>query len=204
MYKILVREDDESIRQELTSLLETNGYAVVSDLPCDLALLDVNMPQENGFELCARLRKQTDIPVIFLTARDSAEDEIIGFGVGADDYIRKPYNSSVLLMRISRLLNRRTDSGATEQRGLRLDIADMRVYYNGASVELTKNETRILVAMFKKPLITRDEIIDELWNNSLYIDESTLYVNINRLREKLKSIGADEFIRTVRGVGYRL
>lgn len=203
MYKILVREDDESIRQELTSLLETNGYTVVYDLPCDLALLDVNMPKENGFELCARLRKQTDIPVIFLTARDSAEDEIIGFGVGADDYIRKPYNSSVLLMRISRLLNRRTDS-MTEQRGLRLDIADMRVYYNGASVELTKNETRILAAMFKKPLITRDEIIDELWNNSLYIDESTLYVNINRLREKLKSIGAGEFIRTVRGVGYRL
>ena len=204
MYKILVREDDDSIRQELTSLLETNGYAVVSDLPCDLALLDVNMPQENGFELCARIRKKTDIPVIFLTARDSAEDEIIGFGVGADDYVRKPYNSSVLLMRISRLLNRRTDNGTTEQRGLRLDISDMRAYYNGASVELTKNETRILAAMFKKPLITRDEIIDELWNNSLYIDESTLYVNINRLREKLKSIGATDFIRTVRGVGYRL
>lgn len=203
MYKILVREDDESIRSELTALLEHSGYAVVSDLPCDLALLDVNMPKENGFELCARLRKQTNIPVIFLTARDSAEDEIIGFGVGADDYIRKPYNSSVLLMRISRLLNRRTDS-TTEQRGLRLDIADMRVYYNGESVELTKNETRILASMFKKPLITRDEIIDELWNNSLYIDESTLYVNINRLREKLKSIGAGDFIRTVRGVGYRL
>ncbi|MDE7108113.1 MAG: response regulator transcription factor [Clostridiales bacterium] len=204
MYKILVREDDESIRQEVTALLETNGYAVVSDLPCDLALLDVNMPKENGFELCARLRKQTNIPVIFLTARDSAEDEIIGFGVGADDYIRKPYNSSVLLMRISRLLNRRTDNRTIEQRGLRLDIADMRVYFGGESVELTKNETRILAAMFKKPLITRDEIIDELWNNSLYIDESTLYVNINRLREKLKSIGAGEFIRTVRGVGYRL
>ncbi len=204
MNKIIEKQADDRIRQELTSLLEHNGYAVVSDLPCDLALLDVNMPQENGFELCARLRKQTNIPVIFLTARDSAEDEIIGFGVGADDYIRKPYNSSVLLMRISRLLNRRTDNGTTEQRGLRLDIADMRAYYNGASVELTKNETRILAAMFKKPLITRDEIIDELWNNSLYIDESTLYVNINRLREKLKSIGADEFIRTVRGVGYRL
>lgn len=203
MYKILVREDDESISRELTSLLETNGYAVVADLPCDLALLDVNMPKENGFELCARLRKQTDIPVIFLTARDSAEDEIIGFGVGADDYIRKPYNSSVLLMRISRLLNRRADT-TTEQRGLKLDIADMRVYFGGESVELTKNETRILAAMFKKPLITRDEIIDELWNNSLYIDESTLYVNINRLREKLKSIGASDFIRTVRGVGYRL
>ncbi|MDE6029856.1 MAG: response regulator transcription factor [Clostridiales bacterium] len=203
MYKILVREDDDSIRNELTSLLEHNGYAVVSDLPCDLALLDVNMPQESGFELCARMRKQTDIPIIFLTARDSAEDEIIGFGVGADDYIRKPYNSSVLLMRISRLLNRRAD-GTTEQRGLRLDISDMRAYYGGASVELTKNETRILAAMFKKPLITRDEIMDELWNDSLYVDESTLYVNINRLREKLKSIGATDFIRTVRGVGYRL
>ncbi|MDE7464589.1 MAG: response regulator transcription factor [Clostridiales bacterium] len=203
MYKILVWEDDEDIRRELTALLESNGYAVVSDMPCDLALLDVNMPGENGFERCRKLRMQTHVPIIFLTARDSAEDELIGFGVGADDYIRKPYNSAVLLTRIARFLNRRVD-GTVSVRGLKLDATDMRVHFDGKSAELTKNETRILAALMKKPLCTKEEIIEELWNDSLYIDENTLYVNINRLREKIKALGATDFIHTVRGVGYRL
>ena len=103
MERIFVAEDDESIREELKTLLEANGYKAVDAPPCDLALLDVNLPGENGFEICRKLRMHSDVPVIFLTARDSAEDEIVGFGVGADDYIRKPYNSSVLLMRIARL-----------------------------------------------------------------------------------------------------
>ena len=106
MDKILVAEDDESIREELTALLRANGYQTVDAPPCDLALLDVNLPDESGFELCRKLRMQSDVPVIFLTARVSSEDEIIGFGVGADDYVRKPYNSSVLLARIARLLKR--------------------------------------------------------------------------------------------------
>ena len=97
MEKILVAEDDESVRAELTRLLCANGYRVVSEPPCDMALLDVNLPGESGYEICRRLRTQWDIPVIFLTGRDSAEDELLGFGVGADDYIRKPYNSAVLL-----------------------------------------------------------------------------------------------------------
>lgn len=100
MERIFVAEDDESIREELKTLLEANGYKAVDAPPCDLALLDVNLPGENGFEICRKLRMHSDVPVIFLTARDSAEDEIVGFGVGADDYIRKPYNSSVLLMRL--------------------------------------------------------------------------------------------------------
>ena len=107
MDKILVIEDDESIRNELTTLLRANGYAPVFEPPCDLALLDINLPGESGYEICRRLRETSDIPVIFLTARTGAEDEILGFGVGADDYIRKPYNSSVLLARIGRLLKRK-------------------------------------------------------------------------------------------------
>ncbi|MCX4314121.1 MAG: response regulator, partial [Clostridia bacterium] len=120
MYKILIAEDDPTIREELAALLAANGYRAVDAPPCDLALLDVNLPDENGFERCRKLRKQHDVPVIFLTARDSDEDELIGFGVGADDYIRKPYNSSVLLMRIDRLLKRRART-AIERRGLTLD-----------------------------------------------------------------------------------
>ena len=101
MQKIMVIEDDIVIREELTTLLQSNGYQVTDRLPCDLALLDINLPEENGFAICQRLRKQSDVPVIFLTARDTAEDEIIGFGVGADDYIRKPYHSSVQIGRAS-------------------------------------------------------------------------------------------------------
>lgn len=203
MYKIFVAEDDEIIKEELIKLLQANGYQAVSEAPCDLALLDVNLPGKSGFEICRKLRKTSDIPIIFLTARDSAEDEILGFGMGADDYIRKPYNSTVLLARIGRLLKRKSNAVLTE-RGLTLNLSDMTVTYENCVQELTKNETRILACLMQKKLCARDEIIEELWHNSLYIDENTLYVNINRLRDKLKKLGAEDFIRTVRGVGYRL
>lgn len=203
MERIFVAEDDASIREELTTLLRANGYQVVDQPPCDLALLDVNLPGQSGFELCRQLRKSSDVPVIFLTARESAEDEILGFGMGADDYIRKPYHSTVLLARIARLLKRKNSTVLTV-RELTLDLSDMTVHYGGASEELTKNETRILACLMQKDLCSREEIIEDLWQNSLYIDENTLYVNINRLREKLKKLGAGAFIRTVRGVGYRL
>lgn len=203
MEKIYVVEDDRSIKVELETLLRANGYQVVQMPPCDLALLDINLPGENGFEVCRKLRQSSDVPVIFLTARESAEDEILGFGMGADDYIRKPYNSTVLLARIARLLKRK-DSTVLTVRGLTLDLADMTVHYEGNVQELTKNETRILACLMQKDLCSREEIIEDLWNSSLYIDENTLYVNVNRLRDKLKKLGADGFIRTVRGVGYRL
>lgn len=203
MHKIWIAEDDQSIRQELTTLLRANGYQPVFEPPCDLALLDINLPGENGFALCRKLRQTSDVPVIFLTAREAAEDEILGFGMGADDYIRKPYNSTVLLARIDRLLKRKHSTRLTV-RELTLDLSDMTVSYRGAVQELTKNETRILACLMQKDLCSREEIIEDLWQNSLYIDENTLYVNVNRLRDKLRRLGADGFIRTVRGVGYRL
>lgn len=175
----------------------------MSQLPCDLALLDVNLPGENGFEIARNIRETSDIPIVFLTARDSTEDELIGFHVGADDYIHKPYNSSILLARIERLLARQANTTSTV-RELSLDSLNLKVRYRGQCVELTKNESRILASLMKKELVTREEIIEDLWNDSLYIDENTLYVNINRLRDKLKQIGATDFIKTVRGVGYRL
>ena len=145
----------------------------------------------------------SDVPVIFLTARDSAEDELLGFGVGADDYIRKPYHSSVLLARIARLLKRKS-SAILNRRGLTLNLAELVVGYQEKTRELTRNETRILACLMKKELCTKENIFEDLWENSLYIDENTLYVNVNRLRDKLKGIGAEGFLRTVRGVGYRL
>lgn len=201
--RILVKEDDAAIREELAALLRANGYQPVEELPCDLVLLDINLPGESGFELCRRLRQKSDVPVIFLTARGSAEDELLGFGVGADDYIRKPYHSSVLLARIGRLLGRKSSPVLTV-RDLSLDLSGMTVHYKEESAELTKNETRILACLMRKELCSREEIIEDLWSNSLYIDDNTLYVNINRLRDKLKKMGAEGYIRTVRGVGYRL
>lgn len=203
MDRILVVEDDKTIKDELMMLLAANGYTPVNGPPCELALLDINLPDESGYEICRKLRETSNIPVIFLTARTASEDELLGFGVGADDYIRKPYNSSVLLARIARLLKRKTVQNLSV-RGLTLDLSSMFVSFKEGKEELTKNETRILYLLMSKELCTRQEIIEDLWNNSLYVDDNTLNVNIKRLREKLKNLGADDFIKTVRGVGYRL
>ena len=203
MKRIRIIEDDDAIRTELTTLLLTNGYLPVEEDPCDLILMDVNLPGENGFILCRKLRQSSNVPVIFLTARDTPEDELLAFGVGGDDFIRKPYNSAVLLARIARTLKTAVNDTLTV-RGLTLDLPGMRAVFGGTAVELTKNEVRILRCLMQKDVCTRDEFIEDLWTNGMYIDGNTLYVNIGRLREKLGQIGAADFIRTVRGVGYRL
>ena len=203
MKRIRIIEDDAAIRTELTTLLLTNGYLQVEEDPCDLILMDVNLPGENGFILCRKLRQSSNVPVIFLTARDTPEDELLAFGVGGDDFIRKPYNSAVLLARIARIL-KTTSNDTLTVRGLTLDLPGMRAVFGGAAVELTKNEVRILRCLMQKDICTREELIEDLWTNGMYIDGNTLYVNIGRIREKLGQIGATDFIRTVRGVGYRL
>lgn len=201
MKRILVVEDDESIRSELSTLLRINGYMPVAKPPCDLALLDVNLPGDSGFEICRRLKETSSVPVIFLTARGGAEDEVLGFGVGADDYIKKPYHSAVLLARIARFLKK---EGVCSVRGLTFDCSAYTAHYGENTVSLTKNEAHILYCLMQKPLCTKEEIIEYLWTDGAYIDENTLYVNVNRLREKLKNLGAEGFLQTVRGVGYKL
>ena len=203
MKRILIVEDDEAIRTELKTLLNANGYLAVDEQPCDLILMDINLPGDSGFTRCRKLRERDNTPVIFLTARDTPEDELLSFGVGGDDFIRKPYNSAVLLARIGRILKSTANDSLTV-RGLTLDLPGMRALYDGSAAELTKNETRILWCLMRKELCSRDELIEDLWNNGMYIDGNTLYVNIGRLRDKLAQIGAKDFIRTVRGVGYRL
>lgn len=203
MKRILIVEDDAAIRTELMTLLRTNGYVPVEDGPCDLILMDVNLPGDSGFTRCRKLRQTSNTPVIFLTARDTPEDELLAFGVGGDDFIRKPYNSAVLLARIARVLKTAPKESPTI-RGLTLDLPGIKASYGAKTVELTKNEARILWCLMRKDICTRDELIEDLWTNGMYIDGNTLYVNIGRLREKLGQIGANDFIRTVRGVGYRL
>lgn len=203
MKRILMIEDDDAIRTELKTLLSANGYQPVEDGPCDLVLMDVNLPGESGYTLCRKLRETSNTPVIFLTARDTPEDELLASGVGGDDFIRKPYNSAVLLARIARILKTTVNDSPTV-RGLTLDLPGMKAIYGANAVELTKNEARILWCLTQKDICTRDELIEDLWTNGMYIDGNTLYVNIGRLREKLGQIGASDFIRTIRGVGYRL
>lgn len=203
MDRIYVEEDDKAIYDELKLLLEANGYEVVSAPPCELALIDINLGGNSGFEICRSLRKKHSFPIIFLTARTENRDEIMGFALGADDYIRKPYDSSVLLARIGRLLKKREDT-VLKKKGLTLRLDTLRVSKDDRETELTKNEARILSLLMKKDVSTKDEIISYMWDNSLYIDSSTLYVNLNRLRGKLKEVGADDCIVNIRGVGYRL
>ena len=203
MKKILIIEDDNAIRTELETLLFTNGYQPVDIQPCDLILMDVNLPGESGFTRCRKLRQTSNTPVIFLTARDTPEDELLAFGVGGDDFIRKPYNSAILLARIGRILKSAANDSLTV-RGLTLDLPGMKAIFDGNIAELTKNEARILWCLMQKEVCTREELIEDLWTNGMYIDGNTLYVNIGRLREKLNQIGANNFVRTVRGVGYRL
>ncbi len=199
MKKILVVEDDAAIYEELTTLLASNGYEPVAEGECDLVLMDVGLPETDGFERVRKLRLKSKVPVIFLSARKNPEDELMGFGVGGDDYIAKPYNSAVLLARIGRLLKA---DGAIESRGLRL--SGLKLTYQGNSIELTRNESKILELIMRKSEVGRDEVIAALWEDGMYIDDNTLNVNINRLRAKLKSIGAGGFVKTVRGYGYAL
>ncbi|MBO4990411.1 MAG: response regulator transcription factor [Clostridia bacterium] len=201
MERILVVEDDACIREELNTLLRAQGYLPVEEAPYDLALLDVNLPGESGFSLCRKLKARSSAPVILLTARDSVEDELTGLGVGADEYIKKPYHPAVLLARIARFFKK--NSGLTV-RELTLDVPSLTLYFRGRSVLLTKNEMRILYCLMQKPICTKEEIVESLWSDSCYLDENTLYVNINRIREKLKELGAEGYLQTVRGVGYKL
>lgn len=166
MKRIQIIEDDESIRSELKMLLSANGYCPVDEQPCDLILMDVNLPVENGFARCRKLRQTTDTPVIFLTARDTPEDELLAFGVSGDDFIRKPYNSAVLLARIARML-KTAASETLSIRGLTLDLAGMKAGFEGNTAELTKNEARILWCLMQKELCTRDELIEDLWTNGM-------------------------------------
>ena len=190
MKRILIIEDDDAIRTELKTLLSANGYQPVDAQPCDLILMDVNLPGESGFTLCRKLRQTSDTPVIFLTARNTSEDELLAFGVGGDDFIRKPYHSAVLLARIGRMLKNTVNDTLTV-RGLTLDLPGMKAAFASKTVELTKNETRILWCLMRKELCTRDELIEDLWTNGMYIDGNTLYVNIGRLRDKLSRIDAE-------------
>lgn len=217
---ILIIEDEEIIRQELAKLLEKNLYKTIQinnfsnlieqikELKYDLILLDINLEFESGYEICRKIKKINNIPIIFVTSRNTSEDELLSIQVGGIDFVNKPYNKSILLEKIKRALKTTNPLSYKEitKKEYTLDLHLSLLKYREKEVELTRNEFRILYYFFKedKTIIKKEELLEYLWNDKLYLDEGILLVNINRLRKKAKEIGINNLLETVRGVGYRL
>lgn len=220
MYTILIIEDDEAICKELQMLLEKQGYEavcwnlqedikeLVKTLDSHIILLDINLPQMDGFTICSQLRSFSKVPIIFVTSRNTDMDELCSMQMGGDDFITKPYNTSILLARIAALLKRSyewKDQNLTHN-GVTLDVAMSRVGYQNNARELTKNEVKILHYMFqhKGEIIPREDLIDYLWDNKLFIDDNALSVNVTRIRNKLRELGVEDFIVTRHRQGYQI
>ena len=221
MKKIAVVEDDKVLRQALESLLKENGYETVclekfykaeEEILCaepDLVLLDILLPGTNGQEILRNLRQKSQVPVIMVTSREGDMDQILAMSYGADDYITKPYNPTLLLLKIEALF-RRIQPGApqeeVEYRGILLNLLRSTMTYQGEERVLSKNEFSILYYLIKNQgrIVSRDELMDHLWDCNDFIDDNTLTVNINRLRKKLEEAGIQGAIQTRRGQGYLL
>jgi two-component system response regulator protein BraR/BceR len=219
LYRMTIVEDDSMIQEELSTLLQSNGYevnvitdfskvaeAVKNDIP-HLVLLDINLPVQDGFKVCSKIRTFTNVPVIFVTSRNTDMDELNSIMLGGDDFITKPYNTSILLARIASLLKRAYPSGQAETmtyKDVTLYLESSRVEFQKLSVELTKNELKILAFLYRNSgkIVPRADLVEYLWDNQLYVDDNALSVNITRLREKLKQIGITDFIATKHRQGY--
>lgn len=220
MKRIIIIEDSEVIREELKSFLSKYGYDVVlamdfenileevKDLNGDLILLDVNLPVFDGYYICREIRKESDVPIIIVTSRDSELDELMSMNLGADDFVTKPYNTQILLARIESVLRRVSrvveNSDLLEHKGMILNLSNGTVNYEGKSLEITKNELKILSYLMKNKgnIVSREDLMTYLWNSDFFVDDNTLSVNVTRLRKKLESIGVKDAIETRRGLGY--
>lgn len=219
--KIFVVEDETEICKELSVLLQKYGYAYESSTDfahitdhilkaeADLILLDINLPYQDGYTICREIRKQSDIPIIVLTSRNTDFDELMSLNIGADDFISKPYNAQVLIARIQKILKRTYEAQVNSvliYKGLTINLLKATASYGDKEIDLTKNELGILrlLVVNKGNVIPRDVIIDELWQSDEFIDENTLNVNIVRLRKKLSEIGAPDYLETKRGLGYKV
>lgn len=219
----MIVEDDKIISNELKKLLDNNGYEtstlkdyknaleeIINEKP-DLILLDINILFINGEVLLQSLRKESNIPVIMVTSINSEIDEALSISYGADDYITKPYNPNILLLRIGAVLKRtKTNYGSIQTeltyKDLKFDIQKGIIKKDNNEIELTKNEMIIFSYLLnhQNKIVTRDELMTALWDNSEYVNENALTVNISRLRNKLKEIGYPDVIDTRKGMGYIL
>ncbi|MBU3199887.1 response regulator transcription factor [Clostridium estertheticum] len=222
MYKILVIEDDIRLNKLVTEHLQKYRYDVtyiqdfknveveLENSKADLILLDINLPYSDGFQLCKTFRRTSKIPVIIISSRDSGEEQIRGLELGADDYITKPFNFDFLLAKIQAAIRRVYGEYANESTiiesmgGIKLNKDTFKIHYNEIELELSKNEFKLLSILIKNEnrIVSREYLLEELWDDSNFVDDNTLTVNIARIRAKLKEFGVSEVISTKWGIGY--
>ena len=210
------------MRSELETFLTKHGFIAkglekfdntIQDIlneNADLILLDINLPYTDGEFVCKEVRKTSDVPIIMVTSRDNEIDELMSLNYGADQYVTKPYNIQILLAKINGLLKRNKKSDKEMQEidcdGFKLNIAERVIKKDDRKIELTKNEYTILyyLCINRGRIVSRDEIMDYLWESEEFIDDNTLSVNVKRLRGKLEELGLVDRIETRRGQGYIL
>lgn len=220
MFKILIVEDDKTISRLLKSHLEKWGYNIVIinnfekvdkeiiDFEPHLVLLDIMLPYYNGFHWCNEIRKFSKVPVIFLSSASDNMNIVMAMNMGGDDFISKPFDINVLTAKIQALLRRtysfKGQSNTIEYKGVILNLNDTSIIYNNNKYDLTKNEFKILQILMEnhEKVMSRDKIIEYLWQTESFIDDNTLTVNVTRLRKKLEDIGIVNFIKTKKGLGY--
>lgn len=220
MHRIFIAEDDPAIANAVKNYLEGWGYEVLtaedfrniigefSEFAPHLVLMDIGLPFYNGFYWCAEIRKVSEVPVVFLSSASDNMNIIMAMDMGGDDFIPKPFDLTVLLAKIKAILRRTYDFGnapeTIEHNGAILNISDASMTYGGEKLELTKNEYRILLTLMenKGKVVSREELMNRLWETDCYVDENTLTVNVSRLRKKLERYGLEDFIVTKAGMGY--
>lgn len=219
-HTIFIVEDDLRLREELSSLLSRYGYGCaaadgfedvagqVLAAGAQLVLLDLNLPRYDGYHVCRALRERSEVPIIVVTSRATELDELMSMNLGADDFLTKPYNTQILLARIARLLQRAYPAAGgaplLEHGGVVLDLGRGVVRCGGREAELTRNETHLLRLLMKAPgqIVSRNALMNALWQSDAFVDDNTLTVNVNRLRKKLEALGCPGFLATRRGQGY--
>ena len=219
MKRIMIIEDETALREELSVLLKNAGYEPIAvtdysnvseqmkSANSDLILLDINLPNVNGETLLQDFRKSSDTPVIMLTSRTTEIDEVLSMSYGADDYITKPYNPTILLLRISAVLKRSAKVGAVQKyHDVEVSTVKGSLTRNGSEQILTKNEMIIFQLLLDRQgeIVTRDALMTALWDNDEFVNDNALSVNISRLRGKLAELGLPEAIETRKKQGYVL
>ena len=219
MPRILIIEDDEKLREELKIFLNKNGYQATAltifdntiqdilQINPDLILLDINLPNTDGEYICKEIRKQSNMPIIIVTSRDNELDELLSINNGADHYITKPFNIQILLAKIGSLLRRTNMQEVNDKIDVKdfiLNTSNNTIEKDGKIIELTKNEYKILKYLVQNrgKIVSREDIMECLWESESFIDDNTLTVNITRLRNKLEELELKELLETKRGQGY--
>ncbi|MBP3609247.1 MAG: response regulator transcription factor [Lachnospiraceae bacterium] len=220
MYKLFIVEDDPGIAAAIQIQAEQwglqaccvqnfrNVLAEFAEVNPHIILMDISLPFFNGYHWCNEIRKVSKVPIIFISSAADNMNIIMAMNMGADDFIAKPFDQSVLIAKVQALLRRTYDFGTgvtiLEHRGLMLNTGDNTLTYEGERMELSKNEYRILLALMeaKGKVVSREKLMERLWETDCFVDENTLTVNVNRLRKKLEGAGLKEFIKTKFGVGY--